>query len=78
MKPAILLATVAGIALSACSPNATPQQREHEFACAAGTASGAVVGGVIGSFIGAGTGQLVATGAGAALGGYAGNRLACG
>lgn len=78
MKSAILLAAVAGLALAGCSSGGTPEQRQHEFGCAAGTVSGAVVGGVLGSFIGAGTGQLVATGAGAALGGYAGNRLACG
>lgn len=78
MKRAILLATVAGIALGGCTAGATPEQRQHEFGCAAGTVSGAVVGGVLGSFVGAGTGQLVATGAGAALGGYAGKRLACG
>ncbi len=77
MKPAMLLAAAAGLALAGCTPGATPEQRDHELACAAGTVSGAVVGGVIGSFIGGGTGQIVATGAGAALGSYAGNRLAC-
>ena len=76
MKSAILLATVAGFALAACSPDATPEQRKHEFGCAAGTLSGAVVGGVLGSFVGDGTGQIVATGAGVALGSYAGNKLA--
>ena len=62
----------------AARPGRPPNSAQHEFGCAAGTVSGAVVGGVLGSFVGAGTGQLVATGAGAALGGYAGNRLACG
>ncbi len=77
-RPAIIGIAIVGLGLAGCTPGATPEQREHEFGCAAGTVSGAVVGGVIGSFIGAGTGQIIATGAGAALGGYAGNRLACG
>jgi uncharacterized protein YcfJ len=78
MKRTLTLVAVAGLALAACTQDATPEQREHEFACAAGTVSGAVFGGVVGSFIGGGTGRVVATGAGAALGGLAGNRIACG
>lgn len=40
-----------------------------------GTLAGAVIGGVIGHQIGAGTGREIATVAGAAAGGYGGNRL---
>lgn len=49
-----------------------PVQDEHRVA---GTAIGAVAGGLLGSTIGGGKGKTVATVAGAAAGGYAGNQV---
>jgi len=49
-----------------------PVKDEHQLI---GTVAGAVVGGVIGHQIGGGTGRDLATLAGAAGGGYAGNRI---
>jgi uncharacterized protein YcfJ len=49
-----------------------PVQDEHRVA---GTAIGAVVGGVLGHQVGGGSGKQIATVAGAAAGGYAGNRI---
>lgn len=49
-----------------------PVKDEHRVA---GTAIGAVAGGLLGSTIGGGSGKTVATVAGAAAGGYAGNKV---
>jgi uncharacterized protein YcfJ len=49
-----------------------PVQDQHRVA---GTAVGAVAGGLLGSTIGGGKGKTVATVAGAAAGGYAGNQV---
>jgi len=49
-----------------------PVKDEHRIA---GTAIGAVAGGLLGSTVGGGKGKSVATVAGAAAGGYAGNRV---
>ena len=49
-----------------------PVKDEHQVL---GTVAGAVIGGVIGHQIGGGTGREIATVAGAAGGGYAGNRI---
>lgn len=49
-----------------------PVKDEHRIA---GTAIGAVAGGLLGSTIGGGSGKKVATVAGAAAGGYAGNQV---
>lgn len=49
-----------------------PVQDQHEVL---GTIAGAVIGGVIGHQVGGGTGRDLATVAGAAGGGYAGNRI---
>ena len=49
-----------------------PVKDEHRIA---GTAIGAVAGGLLGSTLGGGKGKTVATVAGAAAGGYAGNRV---
>ena len=49
-----------------------PVKDEHQVV---GTVAGAVIGGVIGHQIGGGTGRDLATVAGAAGGGYAGNRI---
>jgi uncharacterized protein YcfJ len=49
-----------------------PVKDEHQVL---GTVAGAVIGGVIGHQIGGGTGRDIATVAGAAGGGYAGNRI---
>src|SRR5262245_18997027 len=49
-----------------------PVQDQHRVA---GTAIGAVAGGLLGSTIGGGKGKTVATVAGAAAGGYAGNQV---
>jgi uncharacterized protein YcfJ len=49
-----------------------PVKDEHQLM---GTVAGALVGGVIGHQIGGGTGRDIATVAGAAGGGYAGNRI---
>ena len=49
-----------------------PVKDEHQLL---GTVAGAVIGGVVGHQIGGGTGRDIATVAGAAGGGYAGNRI---
>lgn len=49
-----------------------PVKDEHQVL---GTVAGAVIGGVIGHQVGGGTGRDIATVAGAAGGGYAGNRI---
>lgn len=49
-----------------------PVKDQHQII---GTVAGAVIGGVIGHQIGGGTGRELATAAGAAGGGYAGNRV---
>lgn len=49
-----------------------PVKDEHQVV---GTIAGAVIGGVIGHQVGGGTGRDIATVAGAAGGGYAGNRI---
>ena len=49
-----------------------PVQDEHRIA---GTAIGAVAGGLLGSTVGGGKGKTLATAAGAAAGGYAGNQV---
>ncbi|WP_329740455.1 glycine zipper 2TM domain-containing protein [Dyella sp. A6] len=49
-----------------------PPKDQHHIA---GTAIGAVAGGLLGHFIGGGRGKTLATVAGAAAGGYAGNRI---
>lgn len=49
-----------------------PVKDQHQII---GTVAGAVIGGVIGHQIGGGTGRQLATAAGAAGGGYAGNRI---
>ncbi len=49
-----------------------PVKDEHRIV---GTLGGAVIGGALGSLVGAGRGKTVATVAGAAGGGYAGNRV---
>jgi uncharacterized protein YcfJ len=53
-------------------PHQAPVKDQHQII---GTVAGAVVGGVLGHQIGGGTGREIATAAGAAGGGYAGNRL---
>jgi uncharacterized protein YcfJ len=52
--------------------NPAPVKDEHQII---GSVAGAVVGGVLGHQIGGGTGKDIATVAGAAGGGYAGNRI---
>jgi outer membrane lipoprotein SlyB len=52
--------------LAACDPQ-TPTQ--HEVACVGGTLAGAAIGGAIGNRFGGGTGQTIATAAGAFAGG---------
>ncbi len=77
---AITLALGAAGALAACGPAPTPQQqaaRQHEIACMTGTLGGALIGGAIGSQFGGGSGQTILTAAGAAAGGFEGNRYAC-
>ena len=49
-----------------------PVKDEHRIA---GTAIGAIAGGLLGSTIGGGSGKKIATVAGAAAGGYAGNKI---
>ncbi|WP_420585757.1 glycine zipper 2TM domain-containing protein [Ruegeria sp.] len=67
-------------ALSACGPAPTPQQqaaRQHEIACLGGTLGGALIGGAIGNQFGGGSGKTILTAAGAAAGGFEGQRFAC-
>jgi uncharacterized protein YcfJ len=64
LKSTLLIVGLASV--SGCSSD--PVTR-HEVACVGGTLSGAVIGGVIGNRFGGGSGQTIATGVGAALGG---------
>ncbi len=67
-------------ALAACGPAPTPQQqaaRQHEIACLSGTLGGALIGGAIGNQFGGGSGKTILTAAGAAAGGFEGQRYAC-
>ncbi len=67
-------------ALAACGPAPTPQQqaaRQHEIACLGGTLGGALIGGAIGNQFGGGSGKTILTAAGAAAGGFEGQRFAC-
>lgn len=81
LKPVSLLALCTGLFLAGCQTNsgqlAYGPTRNHEVACLAGTATGAVVGGLVGSTIGSGRGSTLATAAGVGVGSIAGNRLAC-
>ncbi len=74
-----LIAVSAGV-LAACGPAPTPQQqaaRQHEIACLSGTLGGALIGGAIGNQFGGGSGKAILTAAGAAAGGFEGQRFAC-
>jgi len=76
----ITLALGTAGALAACGPAPTPQQqaaRQHEIACLGGTLGGALIGGVIGNQFGGGSGKTILTAAGAAAGGYEGQRYSC-
>ncbi|SLN46264.1 glycine zipper 2TM domain-containing protein [Ruegeria meonggei] len=78
-KLVMLLLGTAG-ALAACGPAPTPQQqaaRQHEIACLGGTLGGALIGGAIGNQFGGGSGKTILTAAGAAAGGFEGQRYAC-
>ncbi|WP_120634857.1 glycine zipper 2TM domain-containing protein [Ruegeria sp. EL01] len=66
--------------LAACGPAPTPQQqaaRQHEIACLGGTLGGALIGGAIGNQFGGGSGKSILTAAGAAAGGFEGQRFSC-
>ncbi len=77
---AIALVGFGAAGLAACGPAPTPQQqaaRQHEIACLGGTLGGALIGGVIGNQFGGGSGKDILTAAGAAAGGFEGQRYAC-
>lgn len=79
LKKITLVLGCAG-ALAACGPAPTPQQqaaRQHEIACLSGTLGGALIGGAIGNQFGGGSGKTILTAAGAAAGGFEGQRYAC-
>jgi uncharacterized protein YcfJ len=79
LKAITLICGAAG-ALAACGPAPTPQQqaaRQHEIACLSGTLGGALIGGAIGNQFGGGSGKSILTAAGAAAGGFEGQRYAC-
>ncbi|MBE1282002.1 MAG: glycine zipper 2TM domain-containing protein [Rhodobacteraceae bacterium] len=59
---------VSAVGLGACSLS---PQAQHEIGCVGGTLTGAVIGGAIGNRFGGGTGQTLATAAGAATGAVA-------
>lgn len=64
-------ALISAFALQACAPASTPQQqaqREHEFACTAGSIGGALIGGLIGNQFGGGSGRTIMTAGGAVAG----------
>lgn len=63
-----------GLILAACGAptTATQAQVQHDARCAAGILGGAAVGGIVGNRFGGGSGQTLATAAGAGLGMYAG------
>jgi outer membrane lipoprotein SlyB len=63
--------TVCLVGYSACTQNPSAQ---HEVACVGGSLTGAVIGGAIGNRFGGGSGQTIATAAGAFAGGAAAAR----
>jgi len=66
---------IAGSVLTGCTD---PAAARHEIGCVAGTMGGMAIGGAIGNRFGGGTGQTLATGAGAIAGGMASaNALEC-
>ena len=67
----LLKSTVLLVGLATVSGCASDPVTRHEVACVGGTLSGAVIGGVIGNRFGGGSGQTLATGVGAAVGGAA-------
>ncbi len=81
MKLRAFTTTLVGACLlAACGPAPTPQQqaaRQHEIACLSGTLGGALIGGAIGNQFGGGSGKSILTAAGAAAGGFEGQRYAC-
>ncbi|WP_299899553.1 glycine zipper 2TM domain-containing protein [uncultured Ruegeria sp.] len=81
MKLKLFLSFLTGAALlAACGPAPAPQlqaARQHEIACLGGTLGGALIGGAIGNQFGGGSGKTILTAAGAAAGGFEGQRFAC-
>ncbi|MEM1004653.1 MAG: glycine zipper 2TM domain-containing protein [Pseudomonadota bacterium] len=78
-KTIALIMTGAGL-MAACGPAPTPQQqaaRQHDIACLSGTLGGALIGGAIGNQFGGGSGKSILTAAGAAAGGFEGQRFTC-
>jgi hypothetical protein len=74
------LGLVAGTALVACAPAATPYEqarRQHEIACMTGTVGGALIGGAVGNQFGGGSGRQILTAGGAAGGAMMGSQYAC-
>lgn len=79
LKSIAFVLTAAGL-VTACGPAPTPQQqaaRQHEIACLSGTLGGALIGGALGNQFGGGSGKAILTAAGAAAGGFEGQRYAC-
>lgn len=69
-----IIATSAILALAACQPT---NERQANANCVVGTTGAAVLGGIAGNQVGGGTGQDLATAAGAAAGGLAGSSVFC-
>jgi uncharacterized protein YcfJ len=69
-----VIAATALVGLAACQANTPGQQQAN---CVVGTAGGAALGAIVGSQVGQGTGNQIATVAGAAGGGLLGANQLC-
>jgi uncharacterized protein YcfJ len=69
-----IVACSALVALAACEPQ---NERQANANCIVGTTGAAAVGGIAGNQVGSGTGQDLATVAGATAGGLAGSSAFC-
>lgn len=74
-KTVVCGAAATFVLIAACT---TSNSTQHELGCVGGTLAGAAIGGAIGSRFGGGTGQTIATAAGAVAGGStAGRAMEC-
>jgi hypothetical protein len=74
---AILATALAAPAAFAQSTTAQPENKDHELACTAATAGGAVAGVALGSLLGGGLGRTLFMTAGGVAGGMVGHAMHC-
>jgi uncharacterized protein YcfJ len=80
-KHTLLLGAILATALAApaafAQSTTQPESRDHELACTAATAGGAVAGVALGSLLGGGLGRTLFMTAGGVAGGMAGHAMHC-